>query len=95
MPAQLLDASLHGFLLATEERIDVGYVMDIDLVLPEGSVSFLVTARYVGPTRYGPGVGVSILVATPVELQRWVAHYHALVARARRIPAGELTCPAA
>lgn len=87
IPVQVLDASLHGFLLGTDEPFDVGYVMELEILLPEGPASVLVTSRYVGRTRYGPGIGTSILVATPEDVARWVAHYQGLAARARRLRA--------
>jgi len=75
-----LDVSLHGLLLATEEWIGVNQVMDIELLLPDGPVSLLVTSRSVG----GGAIGVAIMIATELDQRRWVSHYHSIAPPRKR-----------
>jgi hypothetical protein len=77
----VVDMSLHGLRLATTELIPLNHVMDLRVVLPDGTIDLLVASRFVGRCRDVQGIGAAIFVATPEDAVRW-AEVHRRTAQA-------------
>jgi hypothetical protein len=85
---RVLDLSLHGVLLATDEAFKPNYVMDVSVVLPSGAASLLLTSRFVGECRGTRGIGAAILLASPEDEKRWSDFYRNAGQVDRKVPAG-------
>jgi hypothetical protein len=85
-------ANAHGFFLRTERDIPLGELMKIDVVLPDGPQRFIVSARFIGTSAEGRGVGVEIFVANEAARRSWARFLQSLSQSKRRAP--ELTAAA-
>lgn len=74
------DLNADGFFLITPHTLELNFVMDVIVTLPDGPISLLGVARYVGPTRHGRGIGVQIHAITKEDRARWCAYHRAAVA---------------
>ena len=83
-PARVLDVSQHGLLLETDEPYPLNHVMDIEVALPDGTVSMLVTSRFVGVCGRGHGIGTSLFAVAPEDLVRWVMFHQRLASATAR-----------
>jgi len=87
--AEVLDFSAEGFYLGTNETIPTGQLMDITVHVGAATLSLLCVSRFVGTTRRGPGIGVSIHVMTPEDAAQWRAFYDdQLAKRKAALPPG-------
>jgi hypothetical protein len=79
------DFNLHGLFLQTDESTVPGSLLQLRVTLPEGTIDMFVTARFVGRTVSGHGIGVEIFIISDEDRELWTRHYHhaqqALVAR--------------
>jgi hypothetical protein len=74
------DLNADGFFLITPHTLELNFVMDVIVTLPDGPVPLLGVARYVGPTRHGRGIGVQIHAIAKEDRARWHAYHRAAVA---------------
>lgn len=74
-PLRVLDLNADGVFIATSDKIDLNFLMDLVITLPDGDLSFLGVARFLGATRHGRGVGVAIHGITPEDRKRWQVFY--------------------
>jgi hypothetical protein len=70
------DFNLHGLFVATEEVIEPGSLMHVRVALPERTIEMFVTARFVGRTLAGAGIGVEIFIIDDESRTAWVQYYH-------------------
>jgi hypothetical protein len=71
-----LDMNIHGFFLATDETTTPGSLMRLTIALPEKTIALLGTARFVGRTVAGQGVGVEIFILDEASRSAWLSYYH-------------------
>ncbi len=79
-----MDQSARGLLVVTDLPVELQFTMDLVLGLPDGPIEVFGVARFVGPTRFGRAVGISLMAMTTEENERWWAYYRAAVDRAQR-----------
>ncbi|MFO0574833.1 MAG: response regulator [Polyangia bacterium] len=86
--ALVQDISREGIFLRLAEYVPPGSISGVELALPEEATPLVlaVSARFVGRTPHGFGVGMRIVEPAPAERQRWERFYTALQrgARSRR-----------
>jgi hypothetical protein len=64
--------------IATEHHVDVGFLLDLTIVMPWGAISCTAVPRFVGDTDHGHGVGVELHVMDRGDRAMWNAHYRRL-----------------
>ena len=74
------DVNAHGLFIVTDEVVEHGALMHVAVELPEHTIDAYVTARFVGRTHSGRGVGVEIFLIDDVSQARWIAYYEGLLA---------------
>ena len=79
MNGRVRDLNADGFFLLTTHTVELNYLMDLVLTLPDGPLPLLGVARYVGATRHGRGIGVAIHAITKEDRARWHAYHRAAV----------------
>lgn len=73
-----------GLFLRTDEVIDPGYLMHLEVSLPgEAPLVMFVCARFVGRTDQGTGIGVQLFVISESDKKRWNRYYRSQLARSR------------
>jgi hypothetical protein len=75
-----LDINAHGMFISTEQIVEHESLMHINLKLPDRELPMFVTARYVGRTNKGQGIGVEIFLIDDISRSHWLAFYEAQLA---------------
>ena len=78
------DINADGLFICTDEVIDPGALMELRLQLPTGTLQVLATARFVGRTQVGNGIGVELFMLPNHARRRWLAYYRGIVAAEER-----------
>ncbi len=78
------DVNAHGMFIRTDEILEPGSLMHVVAHLPEHTIDMYVTARYVGRTFSGQGIGAEIFLIDDVSQCHWIAYYEGLVANRNR-----------
>lgn len=73
--ARACDMNADGIFIRTDETVELNHMVDVTVTLPTGKVTFMGVARFVGATRHGRGIGVSIHVISKEDRERWSAFY--------------------
>jgi hypothetical protein len=73
------DLNADGFFLFTLESLQLDFMMDLVVTLPDGELPVLGVARFIGDTRHGRGIGVAIHAITKEDRARWHAYHRAAV----------------
>ncbi|MCU1279226.1 MAG: hypothetical protein JWM53_2772 [bacterium] len=76
-----LDINAHGMFLSTHHVVEHGALMQLEVQLPDRVLSMFVTARYVGRTMRGQGIGAEIFLIDDVSRSHWMSYYEAEAAR--------------
>jgi hypothetical protein len=76
-----LDINAHGMFLSTDVVVEHGALMQIEVQLPDRVLPMFVTARYVGRTASGQGIGAELFLIDDVSQSHWMSYYEAEVAR--------------
>ncbi|MCU1278510.1 MAG: PilZ domain [bacterium] len=84
IPCTAVDVSAHGLFLRTDEIVEPESLMHLRVRLPRHVVEMFVTARFVGPTVRGRGIGVEMFLIDDVSNCRWVSFYEHLCAEQAR-----------
>jgi len=71
------DCNADGVFLSTAHTAELDHVMDVTLTLPDGPLSVLGVARFVGATRHGRGIGMAFHVLDRDDRARWHAFHRA------------------
>ena len=71
------DSNAHGMFLSTEQIVEHEALMHIDVELPDRKLSMFVTARYVGRTASGQGIGDEIFILDDISRVHWLSFYEA------------------
>jgi hypothetical protein len=72
------DLNLHGLFVATNEIIEPNSLMHLRVALPERPIELFVTARLIGRTVAGAGIGVEIFIVDDNSRTAWVHFYQRL-----------------
>jgi hypothetical protein len=73
------DINRDGLFLCTKENVPPGALLQIALELPDGPLSMFVTARFIGQTQSGRGIGVEIHLVSPPDYRRFLTYYASLM----------------
>jgi PilZ domain-containing protein len=76
--AVVIDINAHGLFLRTDASIDTNMLMRMEIKLPDGPVTVIGVARFVGQNAQGRGIGVAIFAMDEEQKRRWLAHYRSL-----------------
>jgi hypothetical protein len=72
------DINADGLFLATGLEAEPGELMQLVVELPDGPLQLLGSARFVGRTQSGAGIGVEIYGISDAGRARWLAYYEQL-----------------
>ena len=78
IPCSAVDVNAHGLFVRTDELVEPESLMHLKVKLPERVVEMFVTARFIGKTVRGQGIGVEIFLIDDVSNCHWLAYYEAL-----------------
>jgi hypothetical protein len=78
-----LDINAGGMFLGTDVVVAHGALMRIVVQLDDGALELFVTARYVGRTMSGRGIGVELFLFDEAGQARWTAFYRSQLRRAQ------------
>ncbi|MDB4966654.1 MAG: hypothetical protein JWN44_2343 [Myxococcales bacterium] len=76
----VVDVNEHGMYLATDEVVEHGALIRLKVKLPTRELEMFVTARFVGVTASGRGIGAEIFLIDDMSRCFWVAFYQELAA---------------
>jgi hypothetical protein len=85
------DLSLHGLFVATDEIIEPSSLMQLRVALPERTIEMFVTARFVGRTLAGAGIGVEIFIIDEESRTAWVRYYQQLTKQQKPVSSHQPT----
>jgi hypothetical protein len=77
--AVVIDINAHGLFLRTDASIDLNMLMRMEIKLPDGPVTVIGVARFVGQNSHGRGIGVAIFAMDEEQKRRWLTHYRSLI----------------
>ena len=80
LPCSAVDINAHGLFVRTDEIVEPESLMHLRVQLPDRVLEMFVTARFVGKTVSGHGIGVEIFLIDDVSQCHWVAFYERLCA---------------
>jgi hypothetical protein len=86
----VVDVNAHGLFVRTDEIVEPESLMHLRVHLPERALEMFVTARFVGKTVSGHGIGVEIFLIDEISQCHWLAYYERLLAdqaRTRKVAA--------
>ena len=75
-----VDSNAHGRFVRTDEIVEHESLMHLRVALPARELEMFVTARYVGRTVRGQGIGVEIFLIDDVSQCHWLSYYEELAA---------------
>lgn len=70
-----LDINAHGMFISTDQIVEHESLMHVSVQLPDHDLPMFVTARYIGRTAKGHGIGVEIFLIDDVSRSRWLHYY--------------------
>lgn len=65
----------HGLFVATPHDAQVGYMMDLTIVMPWGELSCTAVPRFIGESPDGRGIGIEFHVMDRGDREMWHAYY--------------------
>lgn len=83
----------HGMFVRTPHEMPVGFMMEINLVMPWGEISCTAVPRFVGEGPDGRGIGIELHVMDLGDRDRWSSFYRRLLERSGRAPAPRIADP--
>lgn len=85
IPCVVVDVNAHGLFVRSDEIVELGSLMHLCVELPGRAIEMFATARFVGHSVSGRGIGAEILLIDDVGQRHWYALYERLcVADAQR-----------
>ena len=79
-----IDVNAHGLFLRTDEIVERGSLLHLQVRLPEHVLEMFVTARFVGACASGRGIGAEIFLIDELSQCRWLVFYDQLCAEQAR-----------
>jgi hypothetical protein len=83
-PCSAADVNAHGLFVRTDHIVEPGSLMHLRVQLPDRVLEMFVTARFIGKTMSGHGIGVEIFLIDEVSQCHWLAFYEQLCAEHTR-----------
>ena len=80
------DISLHGMFLRTDYATTPGSLLQLVVMLPTRAIRMFVTARFVGSTMGGHGIGLEIFLMDELDRRAWRDYYRAQLVRSEATP---------
>ena len=80
IPCSALDINAHGMFISTDQIVEHESLMHVSVQLPDIEIPMFVTARYIGRTASGQGIGVEIFLIDDISRSHWMTHYEARLA---------------
>ena len=80
VPCMARDLNMHGLFLCTDEIVEPGSLMHLRVALPDRTIDLFATARFVGRTLAGNGIGVEIFIIDDASRAFWMSYYQSLLA---------------
>lgn len=74
------DLNMHGLFVCTDELVEPGSLMHLRVALPERTIDLFATARFVGRTLAGNGIGAEIFIIDDASRAFWIAYYQSKLA---------------
>jgi hypothetical protein len=84
LPCTAVDINAHGLFLRTDEVVEPESLIHLKVTLADRVLEMFVTARFVGKTVSGHGIGVEIFLIDDVSQCHWLAFYEGLCAEQAR-----------
>ncbi len=81
---QITRCNAHGMWIRTPHDADVGFLLDLGIVLPHRTISCTAVPRFVGDGPDGHGVGIELHVLDPGDRAAWHAWYRNCLEEAGR-----------
>jgi hypothetical protein len=78
IPCRAVDANAHGLFLRTDEIVEPESLMHLKIELVDRVLEMFVTARFVGRTVRGQGIGVEIFLIDEATNCHWLSFYEEL-----------------
>jgi hypothetical protein len=75
----------HGMFVETPPDADVGFMMEINIVLPTRIISCTAVPRFVGASPVGEGIGFEFHVVEPGDRSAWYEYYRTILADHGRV----------
>jgi hypothetical protein len=75
-----LDINAHGMFISTDLIVEHESLMHVSVRLADRELPMFVTARYVGRTGKGQGIGVEIFLIDDISRSHWLSFYEAQLA---------------
>jgi hypothetical protein len=72
---QVRRCNAHGMFISTPHDANVGFMMDLNIVLPARVISCTAIPRFVGDSPDGHGIGIELHVVDPSDRAYWHAFY--------------------
>ena len=79
MSGEVVRCNVHGMFIHTQHHADVGYLLDLTIVMPWGPISCTAVPKFVGETPDGHGIGVELHVMDRGDRAMWHLHYRRLL----------------
>jgi len=73
-----VDLNAHGLFIRTDEIVERGSLLHLRIKLPDRAVEMFVTARFVGNSVRGHGIGGEIFLIDDVSNCHWLGFYDRL-----------------
>ena len=73
------DLNMHGLFLCTDELVEPGSLMHLRVGLPDRTIDLFATARFVGRTLAGNGIGAEIFIIDDASRACWIAYYQSVL----------------
>jgi hypothetical protein len=73
-----VDVNAHGLFIRTDELVEPESLMHLKIDVPGRVLEMFVTARFVGRTMSGQGIGVEIFLIDDVTNCHWLSFYEGL-----------------
>jgi len=75
MELRAVDMNLHGMFLFTNERVGVGELLHVEVLVPGGPLKMFVRVRFCGETQSGHGIGVELHLVDSKYRALWAEFY--------------------
>ena len=70
-----IDMNQHGMFLVTDEKVTVGELLRIEVLVPAGPLVMFVVVRFVGQSQYRNGMGVELSLVDSKYRALWADYY--------------------
>lgn len=90
MSGDVRRCNFHGMFIKTPHDAPVGYMMELNLIMPWGEIACTAVPRFVGDCRDGHGMGVELHVMDRGDREMWNQYYRRVLAEHAALTGGQL-----